>query len=101
MSVLPIAAGAFEIDQANLVERQVEAFREHVTEEVSGLRTRPDGEAVGMPVGDGARGAHRGVSLVRKVETGGEVLLSAGHGFLRVATFHGRLVVIDRALAEE
>ena len=101
VSVLTVAAGAFEVDQANLVEGQVEAFGEDVAEEMRGLRAGPDGEAVGMPVGDGAGGTHRSVSLVREVEAGGEMLLAAGHRLLGVAAFHGRLVVIDGALAEE
>ena len=68
MGVLPVAAGAFEVNQPDLFRRQIEALGEDGAEQMRRLGTGPDREPVRLPVGDGAGWAHRRVSLIRVVE---------------------------------
>ena len=65
VAVHAVAAGAVEVDDAQLVARQLDQRGEDVEEAVARLRRGPDRAAVGVHVGHGAGRADRAVRLDR------------------------------------
>ena len=71
-------------DHPHRLGRQAEDAGEGCAKAVGHLRGRPDGGAVGADVGDGARGAERGVALTGPEIGGRQRLRGAGHRLVHV-----------------